>query len=316
MNDHTPPSMPPYPSSGGGNPYQPGGLGSADGVPNNYPSDNNYLGPNDGAYGPNVPMTQGTGKVKIFNALGWGFKSTFERPAWIGFTFLAGFIMLVVIGAALFFAIWPVIGWTIENPEADSSMIPADIAHPNLWLYYIVTSLCIAIFTTLFVSAAVKTVNGQRLSFGDFFRPKNGLWTFITVFVLYMTYSLFEFLTDSTTTVQESSGDVSVTSSLAAESSLPSLIPMLLLIFLVPLLIFLPYVWQDTGCGFLDGIKTAVAIGGRNYFPLLGYYLLMVLISIVAVIPIGLGMLIVAPAQALATALLYRQALGGMHPQT
>lgn len=334
MNDRTPPPMPPYPSWGDNDPNQANGNGYGNGYGNGQgnPYGNGYGHAQGNAYGngfgnaqgnaygngygnsPTTPMVQGTGKPKVFDAFGWGLKTTFKQPSWMGFTFLAGFILMILMSGAFLVAFVPMFKWLSENPDTDLSLMPADIANPSLWPYYIVTSLCIAVFVPLFTSAALKSVDGQQVTFGDFFRPRNALWTFITIFVGYLA---FLFVYDAAfSTTQQGFGDAATTTSLAAESNFTGgFLALPLLALVMPLIILIPSVWQDTGCSFIDGIKTGVTTGARNYLPLLGFYLLFGLISAVAVIPLGLGMIIVAPAQALATAFVYRQATGGIHPQ-
>ena len=295
MNNHTPPPMPADPSSGANDPH--------------------YTDTSSNS--PTISMAQGNGKPKVFKALGWGFKSTFAQPVWIGFTFLIGFILLLLMGGAFLIAFLPTINWISQNPDADASMMPTEVANPSFWLYYIVASLCIAVFTVVYISAALKSVNGQHITFGEFFRPRKALWTFIMVFVGSLVFMFTYDAAFSASTTQQSYGDAGITTSLAAESSIGGeLFFILIITFATPLFILIPYVWQDTELSFFEGIKRGFTAGARNYLPLLGFYLLFGLITSVAVLPFGLGMIIVAPAQALATAFFYRQATGGIHPQT
>ena len=269
-------------------------------------------------------MTRGTGKTHIFKAIEWGFKHTFAQPVWLAFAFVTGFYVVILLVITSVISAFLTDNRLSHDPNiADNTMLTY-LSYPSFWLDSIMMPLCVAILTPLYISAALKSANGQRLEFSDFFRPRRALWTFAPVFVAYLPSKCISNLSTIAYSAQVNYGEATITTPqdtlkiFDGELVFMAVLAVVMAAFTFtsPFFILIPYAWQDTDCSFFEGITQGFALGTRNYLPLLGFSILCGSLVATAMIPLGLGMIIVFPAQILATAFLYRQVTGGIHPQT
>ncbi|WP_080794625.1 hypothetical protein [Corynebacterium pacaense] len=297
-----------YGGYGGYSDYATGG-----GDPRGYPSYPGHgyegyaqNGRGGGIPGAAVPMERASGRVDVMRAVRFGFRAEFGNPAvWILGTIGVGFA---------FFVIALMVGFGSLAIDPSGQALAGTNSVLGIALNLIVGALTIAV-TVFVLRGALVEVDGTRARLRDFFSPVNAWQTVLIMVVLSVTSYLLSAGIDSAfgnfIVVDESSGEVEFNSG----PLLMQLVFLLVLVLVNPLYAF--WIWYTS-----DGRHSAASAAGtgfrdavRNYGPLLAFSVISgIVLVIAAIVTLTLALIVLAPAQILINAHLYRQMSGGMIP--
>lgn len=242
--------------------------------------------------------TKGTGKVNVFEALGWGFKTTFSNAKlWL----VLGLIYLVI--AAV-----------LQFVPGFGSML---------------SSLAMLFFVPWVAAVALQQTLARDVNFNNGKAPAYGksigmmvvmglLWSVLSL-VLFTVFGAAAMSEIDLNALPQSPEEMS---SMTPEEMFALMRPLLSAMGLTALvsLLFAPFISLQLyyaadnngsfGFAFAEGFKA----GARNYVKLLGLVVLCVLIAVIGAAPFGLGLIIAMPVVQLTLAYAYRQISAGPVP--
>lgn len=243
--------------------------------------------------------TKGTGKLKLFDALGWGFKSTFSNAKlWL----VVGLIYLVITVLLQFI---PFVGGFLSS-LAMIGFMP--------WVAGVALQQTLARDFTLQQGQA--PAYGKTLGMAVII----GLITTILMTILLTVFLAGSFTNMDLTALPQSPEELETMTADEIFALIQPMLASLGLALLISLLVtpfFTMQVWYaaDNNGSFGEAFGTGFKAGARNYLPLLGLTIVIVLINMVGAMLLGLGLIVTLPASTLALAHAYRQISAGPVPR-
>lgn len=244
------------------------------------------------AYNPNFAPQKPTVSDSMRNA--WqGFSS--NAGPWIGFTLITIIVYLLIeipgyLGGSFTFG---------TDTEAAATSAP----NPGLSLVSSILQIAVAfVIGNWGTQAAVRTVNGERLSFGDFFKFRN-LGPFAAVLGIYMA---------ATVVVSVLLAFVILFSPIIG--AIVAIVVAIALVVAYFFFYFATYAATDVGGPFKDAFTTSMHIAKNNAATCLLLALIFIGLTLLSLVTFGLGLLVVIPLQYLATAYVYRTGRQGIPP--
>ncbi len=241
---------------------------------------------------------KGTGRAKVMEALGWGFKATFANPkVWIviGVIYLALTVLLQFI---------PVMG----GPLSTLTMIA---------------------FMPWVAGVALQQTLVRNFALGEGKAPGYGKTLGVGVIIGFIATVLMTFLViavslgalsnvDPTTLPQSPEELTAMKADELYELAAPFLaafgVALLVSTLISPFLVLAPWYAADNNGSFGTALSEGLRAGARNYLPLLGLTVLLTLLNIVGATLAGLGLIVTMPVATLAYAYAYRQISAGPVP--
>ena len=271
-------TYPPYPQQPGGDGYQ-----HPENDHGGYASHQYQQQQYSGMPGPGG-TANGTGKLDLGGAIGFGFKAVFQQPVfWIGMTLLMGVLMALIWVIVAFVVPGPV--YNPSNPTPTMSTALQQNLPPTL----------VGFLNVFALNAALKYINKGSVSVPEIFQnPQLGIAFAIQVIVGLVQLGFTLLATQSPVFIGV------------------NLFVALAVFFLAPLFMFFLYYLLDGRGSVVECLSLGISDGRRNYGILLGYSIVIVLIAVAGMLTCGLGFIVIAPAMALANANAYRQISGGL----
>lgn len=273
-------TYPPYPQQPGGDGYQ-HPENDHGGYANPQYQQQQYSGmPDPGG------TANGTGKLDFGGAISFGFKAVFQQPGfWIGMTLLMG-VLIALIGIVVAIIV-PGPVYDVSNPDAAPTV--------SSTLQRNIPSIIGGVLGVFGINAALKYIDKGSVSVSEAFQnPQFGV-----VFAIQIVAGLLG--------LGLSLGALSSSAFLAVAVAIS-----IGSFFLTPFFMFLYPCLLDGRGSVAECLSLSINYGRRHYLILLGFSIVMGLISVAGFLPCGLGLIVVMPAIFLMHANAYRQISGGL----
>lgn len=331
------PSYPPtpHPEDGGGRPpdpasgyggydesggyTQPGAFGQDPAASQGYGSYAGYGGyqaPYDqSGYGAEPGAAeQGTGKIDVLRAVGWGFQTTFRNwKVWV--MVILAFLVLALVGAIAYFAVVMAQVAAIEAGE------PIAGGGAGTAIFTVVVTIISLVVWLCLIRGALHQVDTPQMGWRHFFRDVNVFPVIVqqllvgVVLTMVMLLPMLPLLLSLTSVEQQPVSDEEAIAAVVLPMLGGILGTLLLAVLITPFTMFMPYYLVERREKFFGSIKQGVKAGGRNYGRLVLYQVVVSLVSgVLSMFTFGLVSILLAPILILITAHMYRQAAGGQIP--
>lgn len=337
------PSYPPtpHPEDGGGHPQdpargyggydesggytQPGAFGQDPTAPQGY---GGYGGYGDYAgyggyrppygqpgYGAGPGATeQGTGKIDVLRAVGWGFQTTFRNwKVWV--MVILAFLVLALVGAVVYFAVVMAQVAAIEAGE------PIAGGGAGTVIFTVVTTIISLAVWLCLIRGALHQIDTPQMGWRHFFRDVNVFPVILqqllvgVVLTVIMLLPMLPLLLSLASVEQQPVSDEEAVTAIVLPVLGGILGTLLLAVLITPFTMFMAYYLVERREKFFGSIKEGVKAGGRNYGRLVLYQVVVSLVSgVLSIVTAGLVSILLAPVLILITAHMYRQAAGGQIP--
>ncbi|RNE49321.1 hypothetical protein [Corynebacterium alimapuense] len=313
-DDETPgdfPNYPAYPSTP--HPEDSASYGASESTPSSYPGYQHYNvdGANwaatSGGYAAGQ-QPQGTGKVQIREALGWAFKTTFRNWAlWI-----FGLLALMAAGIVVSVAFDLLTGAFTSGGSVETG-----------WGYQLGQLLLTVIFAGVMIAVyhgALRQIDQAKVGLNDFvdrvnFWPSLGMSLLVqivsgVVAVIFVLPLVIPMLGVDVLNITDAEA-----MDLLGQIFLALAVVLLISALISPLVTFIVWYLVDRKTGFWEAISQGVRNGLANYAKLLLFFVLAMIVSMIAmVMTFGLALIILMPVGILTQAMLYRQMSSGPLP--
>lgn len=260
-------------------------------------------GPQSGGQGADAApgrrsMTRGTGRVDVMMAVRFAFQAVFANAlVWL----LGAFIFMVAI-----FGVSLGIGLVTGGGAAATGFGVADVV-------LAVVSMAVSV---LIYNAALHQVDHPKIGFAALVRNVN-FWPTIAVLVITgVVTSLISGLVTLAFVPELPTGPTAPVDPQQLLSFLGGMLGVaLLMVVIAPLHTFMPWYAADRREGVVGAVTNGFKDGARNYLRLLAYLVISgVLLTLAAMVTLGIALIILAPALILSFAHLYRQMSQGQYP--
>lgn len=243
--------------------------------------------------------TKGTGKLKVFEAIGWGFKATFSNAKlWL----VLGLIYLVISMGLQFIP-------TVGN---------------------FLSSLAMLFFAPWMAAVALQETLVRVFSFNEAKAPAFGktvgvaivigLISTLIVATMFMIFAIGALSGMDFTAIPQTPEEFAALSPEEMFALLQPVLTAMGVSLLVAILVgpfFLMQTWYaaDNNGSFGSAIGSGFRAGVSNYLPLLGMTIMMGLIAVAGLLLFGVGLIVAVPVITLSMAHAYRQISAGPVPQ-
>ena len=285
-----------YPGTQHGNPYREYNAGS--GLPS-YGNEGGYGSGIDDYYPGDATRTAAT--PDIFESIRWGFAATFRN------------FSLWILGALAFFAVAALLGFGAGFVSTSGE--GAELA------FQIITAVISCLFMPVVYSLILHQLDHQDTGWGHIGKSQNYGPTLL-IYVIMQLISMVAVAIPSVLIVLQNRELLS--QQVVSDADLTSFFLTIFAVFAVVMVLallvgpfFFSLIWlvADKRAGVGEAFKASFAIGRDNYLKLLGLSVLSsIIITVIAVVTLGLGLLVATPAMQLAAGHFYRQVAGGQIP--
>lgn len=309
-----------------------GGYGSA---PDDYsaPADNGaagYAGASASAYGAgaqaygdggytvgaeSLTMPNPQDKVDFMAAIKWGFSAAVRN--W----------KLWVLGTLLFFFVCGLLSGVSAAMSPSPEAAAAGATSAGASVMNLLSSVISLIVTPIILRLAVRQIDdpatgwghvGKDVKFVPVIVVNIVVGILMTILFALIAIGLFFFVTGNPNEFFNAVEGMSETEFIDAYLGKILIDALILFIVAIVLSVFttlMPWLASEGRYGIGASIKQGFALGKKNFGQLLGYQIVMGLLTIVVgILTLGIAMLFIVPAGQLASAHIYRQAIGGPIP--
>lgn len=331
------PSYPPtpHPEDGGGRPQdpargyggydesggytQPGAFGQDPAAPQGYGGYAGYGGyqsphgqPGYGA-GPGA-TEQGTGKIDVLRAVGWGFQTTFRNwKVWV--MVILAFLALALVGAGVYLAV------VMAQVAALDAGEPVAGGGAGTVIFAVVATIVSLLVWLCLIRGALHQIDDPQMGWRHFFRDVNVFPVILQQLLVGVVMSvivllpLLPMLLSLASVEQQTVSDEEAVAAIVLPTIGGVLGTLLLSVLITPFTMFMPHYLVERREKFFGSIAEGFKAGGRNYGRLLLYQVVVALVSgVLSIITFGLVSILLTPILILINAHMYRQAAGGQIP--
>ena len=263
--------------------------------------------------GPGAPE-QGTGKIDVLRAVGWGFQTTFRNwKVWV--MVILVFLALALVGAGVYFAVVMAQVAAIEAGEPIAGGGAGTVIFA-----VVVTIVSLAVWLCL-IRGALHQIDTPQMGWRHFFRDVNVFPVILqqllvgVVLSAVMLLPMLPMMLSLASVEQQPVSDEEAITAIVLPLLGGILGTLLLAVLITPFTMFMPYYLVERREKFFGSIAEGVKAAGRNYGRLVLYQVVVALVSgVLSMFTLGVGSLLLTPILILVTAHMYRQAAGGQVP--